>query len=86
MKVSIKKAAQELGVHEATLRRWEAAGKIQVERTPKGHRRYLLSSLTIIKANPHLIPWLRLTGDNFGGIHQDALDLSLSIILRTISK
>ncbi len=45
MKVSIKKAAQELGVHEATLRRWEAAGKIQVERTPKGHRRYLLSSL-----------------------------------------
>ena len=23
-----------------TLRRWEAQGKIEVERTPKGHRRY----------------------------------------------
>jgi putative resolvase len=40
MKVNISKAAQELGVHPETLRRWEIAGKIQVERTPRGHRRY----------------------------------------------
>jgi putative resolvase len=45
MKVSIKKAAQELGVHQETLRRWEAAGKIDVERTPRGHRRYDLAKL-----------------------------------------
>jgi predicted site-specific integrase-resolvase len=45
MKVSIKRAASELGVHQATLRRWEAAGKIQAERTPKGHRRYDLTKL-----------------------------------------
>lgn len=45
MRVNIKKAAQELGVSQATLRRWEAAGKIAVERTPKGHRRYDLAKL-----------------------------------------
>lgn len=60
MKVSISKAAQELGVHEATLRRWETAGKIQVERTPKGHRRYQLASLQGF--NPKAIaPSSRLT-------------------------
>ena len=45
MKVSIGKAAKELGVALETLRRWEAEGKIKVERTPGGHRRYDLASL-----------------------------------------
>jgi len=45
MKVSIGKAAQELGVHQETLRRWEASGKIVPERTPRGHRRYDLAKL-----------------------------------------
>ena len=45
MKVSIKTAAQELGVAEETLRRWEQAGKIRSERTAGGHRRYELASL-----------------------------------------
>jgi putative resolvase len=45
MKVSIGKAAKELGVHQETLRRWEVAGKITVERTPHGHRRYDLVKL-----------------------------------------
>ena len=45
MKVSISKAALELGVHQGTLRRWEAIGKISVERTPQGHRRYNLEEL-----------------------------------------
>ena len=49
MKVSIKKAAEALGVHQETLRRWEAAGKIKVERTTLGHRRYDLASLRGIK-------------------------------------
>ena len=40
MKISIGKLAKELGVSKDTLRRWEAAGKISSERTPKGHRRY----------------------------------------------
>ena len=45
MKISIGKAAKELGVSIATLRRWEADGKIQAERTPTGHRRYELAQL-----------------------------------------
>ncbi|ATY86428.1 IS607 family transposase [Kyrpidia spormannii] len=45
MKVSIGRAAKELGVAPETLRRWEAEGKIRVERTPGGHRRYDLASL-----------------------------------------
>jgi excisionase family DNA binding protein len=45
MKVNISQAAKALGVHQETLRRWEAAGKIQVERTPRGHRRYDLAKL-----------------------------------------
>lgn len=45
MKVGIGRAATELGVSRDTLRRWEASGKIQVERTPAGHRRYDLTQL-----------------------------------------
>ena len=54
MKVSIGQAAKEFGVSRTTLRRWEAAGKIEVERTPKGHRRYELSKLSGIKPRPPL--------------------------------
>jgi predicted site-specific integrase-resolvase len=45
MKVGIGRAASELGVSRDTLRRWEAAGKLTVERTPSGHRRYDLAQL-----------------------------------------
>jgi predicted site-specific integrase-resolvase len=45
MKVGIGRAAAVLGVSRDTLRRWEASGKIQVERTPSGHRRYDLAQL-----------------------------------------
>ena len=45
MKVSIGKAAKILGVHPTTLRRWEKAGKIEVERTPTNRRQYDLSKL-----------------------------------------
>jgi putative resolvase len=39
MKTGIGRVAKELGVSRDTLRRWEKAGKITVERTVKGHRR-----------------------------------------------
>lgn len=45
MKVSIGRAAKELGVSIDTLRRWERLGKIIAERTPSGHRRYDLAQL-----------------------------------------
>jgi len=43
MKVNIGTAAKHFGVSQETLRRWEKSGKILVERTPKGHRRFDLS-------------------------------------------
>ena len=43
MKVNIGTAAKHFGVSQETLRRWEKSGKIPVERTPKGHRRFDLS-------------------------------------------
>lgn len=45
MKASIGKATQELSITRETLRRWEKAGRIVTERTPKGHRRYNLTRL-----------------------------------------
>lgn len=59
MKVSIGRAASELGVSRDTLRRWEATGKISVERTPSGHRRYDLSQLRGLL--PHATSSDRLT-------------------------
>lgn len=49
MRISIGQASKELGVSIATLRRWEAEGKIHCERTPKGHRRYELAQLRGLK-------------------------------------
>lgn len=52
MKLSIGQAAKELGVSQETLRRWEADGKIEVERTPGGHRRYDVSKLRHLTPRP----------------------------------
>jgi excisionase family DNA binding protein len=49
VRISIGQAAKELGVSIPTLRRWEAEGKIQAERTPNGHRRYDLAQLRGLK-------------------------------------
>jgi len=54
MKTSIGKAAEELGVSRDTLRRWEKSGKIIVERTANGHRRYNLA--TLLGASPRKDP------------------------------
>ena len=51
MRVRISEAARMLGVSVDTLRRWEAAGKIEVERTPGGHRRYEVDQLKGIARN-----------------------------------
>lgn len=47
MKVSIREAAQTLGVSVKTLQRWDAAGKVNPERTQGGHRRYDLAKLQL---------------------------------------
>jgi putative resolvase len=43
--VAIGEAADVLGVSIATLRRWEAAGKLAAEHTAGGHRRYDVAKL-----------------------------------------
>jgi excisionase family DNA binding protein len=40
--LSISKAADVLGVHISTLRRWEAEGKLEAVKTYGNHRRYRL--------------------------------------------
>ena len=58
--VSIGTAAKELGVHPATLRRWEEEGKIDPpERTTGGDRRYDLAKLRHLA--PHQAPSSRTT-------------------------
>ncbi len=59
MRVSIGTAANELGIHPQTLRRWEKAGKIEVERTPTGRRMYDLAKLRGLA--PHKVPSSRIT-------------------------
>jgi predicted site-specific integrase-resolvase len=54
MKVGIGRAASELGVSRDTLRRWESAGKITVERTPSGHRRYDLMQIRGLAPQKHI--------------------------------
>lgn len=43
--ISINEVSKRLGVSISTLRRWDKAGVLVAERTPKGHRRYDLSKL-----------------------------------------
>lgn len=58
IKLTIKEASEYLGVAKSTLRRWEDEGKIKLERTVGGHRRYdksILMSLKNKKENKKLI-------------------------------
>jgi excisionase family DNA binding protein len=43
--VTPKQAAQILGVHVSSLRRWESEGRLKAIRTPGGQRRYLLKEV-----------------------------------------
>jgi putative resolvase len=43
--VTIQKAADQLGLHPDTLRKWDREGRIVAVRTPGGHRRYLQSQI-----------------------------------------
>ena len=45
MKLTIGKAAKEIGVTVVTLREWEKSGKVSSERTKGGHRRFDLETV-----------------------------------------
>ena len=43
--LSLKQAADRLGIHPTTLRRWADSGEIPVMLTPGGHRRFAISDI-----------------------------------------
>lgn len=47
--LSIGQAAQLLGVHSDTVRRWTDTGRIKAIRTLGGHRRYLRADVMAIR-------------------------------------
>lgn len=51
---SLTKAAQKLGVHPVTLRRWAESGKIESIRTPGGHRRFSETEIARIQQHADL--------------------------------
>ena len=54
--ININETSKQLGVSISTLRRWDKAGILIAERTPKGHRRY-----DIHKINPNLLHTIKDT-------------------------
>lgn len=50
--LTLKDAAERLGVHPATLRRWADNGDVQVRLTPGGHRRFPLSEIERLGRTP----------------------------------
>ena len=79
MKVTIGKAAKILGVSTVTLRRWEAIGKIQSERTATGHRRYDVSQLTGAKKFPDMVTSQKTCGYARVSSHDQREDLNRQI-------
>jgi excisionase family DNA binding protein len=55
--LSIRHAADQLGVSPATLRLWTAAGKIQARVTPGGHRRYAAAEVRRVQAGGQAAEW-----------------------------
>ena len=49
--ITIREAAEMLGVHQETLRRWDNEGKLKAVRVgERGHRKYSLASIkTLVK-------------------------------------
>ena len=55
--VSLRRAADILGVHPATVRSWADKGDLPSRRTPGGHRRFRLADLTqLVQAQDELQP------------------------------
>lgn len=50
--LTLKAAAEQLGVHPVTLRRWSESGKIETVRTPGGHRRFPASEVARLRQGP----------------------------------
>lgn len=53
--LSLKQAAQQLGIHPTTLRRWADNGEIAVMLTPGGHRRFAVSDIERFAEDRHRV-------------------------------
>jgi excisionase family DNA binding protein len=51
--VSLRRAAEILGVHPATVRNWADRGELASRRTPGGHRRFRVSDLAMHAQSSH---------------------------------
>jgi excisionase family DNA binding protein len=51
--VQVRAAAQRLGVHENTLRRWEESGRIRAVRLPSGVRRFRVEDVELLYDQIH---------------------------------
>lgn len=51
--VSLRHAADILGVHPATVRNWADKGELPARRTPGGHRRFRMADLQRMASNRH---------------------------------
>ena len=74
---TLKDAAEQLGVHPVTLRRWAEGGKIQVVRTPGGHRRFSALEIARLKRTE--------SGDNRESIGEELHERALSYTREDIS-
>ena len=74
---SLKDAAEQLGVHPVTLRRWAEGGKIQVVRTPGGHRRFSAAEIERLKRKE--------SGDDRESIGEELRERALSYTREDIS-
>ncbi|MHB1482564.1 MAG: helix-turn-helix domain-containing protein, partial [Bellilinea sp.] len=59
--LNLTEAAERLGVHFTTLRRWADAGEIEYIRTPGGIRRFTLEALeAFVERRQHGMPSIKL--------------------------
>ena len=54
--ISIRRAAEILGVNQATVRQWSDAGKLRAFTTPGGHRRFDEQELLTLSRGPAVMP------------------------------
>jgi excisionase family DNA binding protein len=50
--ITVSEAAERIGVHPATMKRWEHAGLITARRTPGGHRRFAPADVERLLTQP----------------------------------
>jgi hypothetical protein len=80
--LSIRRAADLLGVSPATLRLWTAAGKVRAGLTPGGHRRYAEVEVRRVLAEARTTPWDEAAADLVGALRSRYAELARGEVQR----